>query len=166
MACPRSASDQQKVGMALEVLRTQGRVRFAARGYSMLPSLWPGDVVTVEAQSTDQFQSGDLLLYVREERFFLHRMLRNEECGVEARWLMRGDSMPHADQPVSAHQIVGKVVEVERDGRRLPGIPRCTLPVRAAGFLLCWDRLRSVVLRLRESRHTRPDASPVTSISI
>ena len=68
MACPRSASDQQKVGMALEVLRTQGRVRFAARGYSMLPSLWPGDVVTVEAQSTDQFQSGDLLLYVREER--------------------------------------------------------------------------------------------------
>jgi hypothetical protein len=165
MACQPSASDQQKIGMLLEVLRTQGRVRFAARGYSMLPSLWPSDVVTVEAQSPNQFEPGDLLLYVREQRFFLHRMVRREGPS-EARWVMRGDSMPHADEPVSGHEIVGKVVEVERDGRVLPGIPRCTLPVRAAGFLLCWDRLRSVVLRLRESWYRRPGASPAQSISI
>jgi hypothetical protein len=165
MACPGNPSDQQRVGMALEVLRSHGRVRFAARGYSMLPSLWPGDVVTIEAQS-EPFQPGDLLLYVREERFFLHRALRRVCGAAEACWLVRGDSMTRADAPVSRHEILGRVVEVDRNGQVLPGIPRCTLPVRAAGLALNWDRLRSLVLRVRESRFTRPNSSPAPSVSI
>jgi hypothetical protein len=34
--------------LVAEVLRSFGTIRFAATGWSMLPSLWPGDTLMVE----------------------------------------------------------------------------------------------------------------------
>ena len=141
--------DQQKVSMAVEILRTSGSLRFAARGYSMLPSLWPGDVLTVQAMPGESLEPGDIVLYEREARLYAHRMLRRTTSANGESMVVRGDSMPRADRPVLAQEVLGKVKLVERDGHVLPGIPRCTPLMRLAGLVLCWDRLRSVVLRLR-----------------
>src|SRR5438552_5252219 len=49
-----------------EVARKFGEIRFKATGDSMLPSVWPGDLLTVRRQSFSEFQSGEIVLYERE----------------------------------------------------------------------------------------------------
>ena len=85
----------QKQNLVAEVLRTSGKVRLAARGHSMLPTLWPGDVLTVETTTFEQLQIGDIVLYQRSERFFIHRLLRKTSATGSDRptLVTRGDSM-------------------------------------------------------------------------
>src|SRR2546428_12714309 len=49
-----------------EVARKFGEIRLKATGDSMLPSVWPGDLLTVRRQSFSEFQSGEIVLYERE----------------------------------------------------------------------------------------------------
>src|SRR5437763_8955152 len=49
-----------------EVARKFGEIRFKATGDSMLPSVWPGDLLTVRRQSFSEFQNGEIVLYERE----------------------------------------------------------------------------------------------------
>ena len=153
MAPAEPIREQQKLDLAVEVLRTSGQLRLAARGYSMLPSLWPGDVLTLQAAGIEQFAPQDLLLYCREGRFFIHRVLRRTETDGETRLITRGDSMPQNDLPVSSPEVLAKVMSVERHGQELPQVPRCTLLTRSIGLPLgSWGRLRSVVLQWRQGR--------------
>jgi hypothetical protein len=152
MAHDDPTREQHKRDLAVEVLRTSGRLRLAARGYSMLPSLWPGDVLTIQASALPQLSPADLVLYWREGSFFIHRVLGCELAGGETMLITRGDSMPGDDLPVSAGEVLGKVVSVERDGRVLVKLPDRTLLTRAIGRALGWGRLRSIVLRLRQRR--------------
>ena len=167
MTFSEPAREQQKRDLAVEVLRASGQVRLAARGYSMLPSLWPGDVLTLQAATLDSLAAGDLVLFVGEGRFFVHRVLRRTQIEGQTRVVTRGDSMPREDQPVSADEVLGKVVSVERHGRILARVPASSLFVRGLGLALAWGRLRSVVLRLRQRNSVEgvgtasPDALPL-----
>ena len=46
--CVMSESHAVKCELAAEVLRSSGRLRLQVTGWSMLPSIWPGDTLTVE----------------------------------------------------------------------------------------------------------------------
>jgi signal peptidase I len=143
-----------KHNLADEVLRTTGVLRLAAFGYSMLPTLWPGDVLIVQAHAFDQLQPGDVVLFSRDGRFFIHRILRRLEDG--SRLLTRGDAMPDPDAPVSANALLGKVVSVERGSLPVP-IPRCSWLRRLLGLILAYSsRLRSLALRWHSWRSPAP----------
>jgi hypothetical protein len=139
--------EQHKQSLAVEVLRKTGMLRLAARGYSMLPTLWPGDVLTVEAQSFDQVRAGDVVLFAREDRFFIHRILRKDASSSGDYLITRGDAMPEEDAPVVAGELLGKVVTTERrdDG---VAVPACSGLRRRVGLMLAHNiRLRSLALR-------------------
>jgi hypothetical protein len=152
MAPSEPTREQHKRDLAVEALRASGRVRLAARGYSMLPSLWPGDVLTIHASTLAQLVPADLVLYQREGSFFVHRVVRQTQIDGQVRLITRGDSMPHRDQPVSAQEVLGKVTAVERDGQLLEKLPACTPLARAIGLALAWGRFRGVILRFRQHR--------------
>jgi hypothetical protein len=42
----------------------------------MLPTLWPGELLTIQAQSLDQVQPTEVVLFSREGRFCIHRVVR------------------------------------------------------------------------------------------
>jgi len=54
---PTESREQLKHNLAAEALRTAGKFRLAAFGYSMLPTLWPGEVLTIQVQSLEQVRS-------------------------------------------------------------------------------------------------------------
>src|SRR5881396_568013 len=111
-----------------EVARKFGEIRFKATGDSMLPSVWPGDLLTVRRQSFSEFRSGEIVLYEREAGentltrpygpaspvgFVAHRVV-----GRRGRSLItRGDSLRENDEPVDEEQVLGRVVAVNREGR-------------------------------------------------
>lgn len=140
----------QKQNLVTEVLRTSGRVRVAARGHSMLPTLWPGDLLTVEATRFDQVSPGDVILYRRWERFFIHRVLRKSSATGSDRpsLVTRGDSMSGFDGAVLPEEILGKVISIEGSSGRCLPVPACLKFRRIIGLALgSGDRLRSLVLR-------------------
>ena len=68
-----------KCELAAEVLRSFGTLRFVATGWSMLPSLWPGETLVVEGvgegKDQDRVCVGDIVLVRREGGLCAHRVV-------------------------------------------------------------------------------------------
>jgi len=112
-----------KSALAIDGLQLSGSLRLKVTGNSMLPSLWPGDLLTVQAQLLATIRPGDIVLYSRNSRFFVHRVQRI----LSSEFLStRGDCMLSADPPVSAGAVLGKVVSVRRYGQET-SCPRFSL---------------------------------------
>jgi hypothetical protein len=43
----------------LEILKSSGQARLAVTGTSMLPTIWPGDILEVRRQSVAEIAPGD-----------------------------------------------------------------------------------------------------------
>ncbi len=150
--------EYHKRGLAAEVLRSAGTLRLAARGYSMLPTLWPGDVLTIAAQSFEQVQVGDVVLFARADRFYIHRILRRDATAAGHRLITRGDSMPEADAPVLPEEFLGRVVATEVGAEKVV-VPACSRLRRQIGLMLAYsNRLRSLALRWHAWRCQRGNA--------
>ena len=86
--------DQSRNNLAVEVLLKTGVLRLSAFGYSMLPTLYPGDILTINRESLSAIHPEDIVLYLRGGRFFIHRSLRSVLRGSESALVTRGDAMP------------------------------------------------------------------------
>jgi len=141
-----------KQNLAADVLRRTGCVRLTAFGYSMLPSVWPGDQLTIESRAFENVQSEDVVVYARSGRLFIHRALQ-----VEAnRIVTRGDAMPTADAPVQPEELMGIVTAIRQaDGSNRP-VPVSSRWRRLIGLALAYSgKLRSLALRWHAVRTTR-----------
>ena len=144
--------DQSRNNLAVEVLRKTGALHLSAFGCSMLPTLYPGDILTIKREALSAIQPGDVVLYMRDARFFIHRSLGFVQRGSEMALFTRGDSMPHADEPVMASELLGKVISIGDDADAKP-MPSCTAWRRAVGLVLAYSgRLRSLALRWHKPR--------------
>ena len=123
--------------LLVEVARNFGEIRFKATGDSMLPSVWPGDLLTVRRQSFSEFRRGQIVLYERvageNAQLVAHRVV---DCSGDRgqQLITRGDSLPRNDAPVHEDQILGRVVSISRNGR--PISPDFTRSRRIAAWVL------------------------------
>jgi len=99
--------------LVTRVVRGAGSASLRVTGLSMLPAIWPGDVLTVRSQSPDMLQPGQVILYQRNGRLTAHRIIR--VSGDEL--ITQGDCVPSFDQPVRFNEIVGQVAGISRNGR-------------------------------------------------
>jgi hypothetical protein len=106
--------------LVVDVVRDAGSASLRVTGCSMLPAIWPGDVVTVERHSSDELQPGRIILFSRDGRLTAHRILRVSGEHI----VTRGDSLPAPDAPVQHTAVVGQVVGICRNGRTVD--PQCT----------------------------------------
>ena len=144
---------ETKVDLAAEVLRRGGTIRLKASGTSMLPSLWPGDLLTIQSAGCDQVAAGDILLVVRHERFFIHRLVGWRLGSNCLLWITKGDAMPHCDPPATASDLLGRVTYVRRGHRGFVPSRRVSLPRFALAWMLChWNRFRNLALRVHGLR--------------
>ncbi len=109
-----------KCELAGEVLRSFGRLRFKATGWSMLPSVWPGDTLVIERISPDQIRAGAVILVGRDGRLCAHRVVSVVDGWPSPRWITRGDANSAPDLPVSEGELLGRVDYVIRRGKLVP----------------------------------------------
>jgi len=104
-----------------EAARKFGEIRFKATGDSMLPSVWPGDLLTVRRQSFSEFRRGQIVLYERvageNAQLVAHRIVDCSGDRSGRQLITRGDSLRRNDAPVHEDQILGRVVSISRKGR-------------------------------------------------
>jgi hypothetical protein len=106
--------EDPKLSLAVEMLQCHGAVQLRAWGTSMLPIIWPGDLVTIESAAPNELIPGDILLLLRDKSFFLHRLVERSETENSFSWITRGDAMPQNDPPTAASQILGRLVRIDR----------------------------------------------------
>jgi signal peptidase I len=100
--------------LVAEVAHSFGEVRLKVTGASMIPSIWPGDVIIVRREAAN-LQPGKIVLYRREGRLVAHRIT----CIRGNLLSTRGDSLPWEDPPIPSSDIVGQVISVVRHGCRV-----------------------------------------------
>jgi hypothetical protein len=101
-----------------EVVRTFGHARFRAFGTSMVPSILPGDLVSVQRAGFSEISTGDVVVYSREGRLFAHRAVGLSGDTSDPRLIARGDRLCDNDAPISSTALLGRVTSIERaDGR-------------------------------------------------
>ncbi len=144
-------------------LLTDGnKIKFRAPGNSMYPTVCDGDVVTVMPIDTASITIGDIILYRHRSGVTAHRVMRilkrsekNSRSALQGpqdrslsetlEFVFRGDAAINDDAPVSSEQILGKVVSIERNGRRIdPYCLRIKLHCKTRRF---GSRIKRLLLR-------------------
>lgn len=149
-----SPKNAVKCGLAGEMLRRFGTLRLQVTGHSMLPSIWPGDILVIEHGHLGEVSAGDIVLYAREGRLCAHRVIRKDGDLENPRLVTQGDAMLTADPPIAAEEFLGKVSQIFHAGKPIApaavptfqnklvaGIARHSTP--AARFLVHWHVSRA-----------------------
>jgi signal peptidase I len=152
-----------KCELAEKTLRRFGSLRLRVTGFSMLPSVWPGDLLLIRRQEMEQIYPGDIVLFARHGRLIAHRVVFKTDDPEAPSLVTRGDAVSAQDSAISPAELLGKVSGILRAGewiqprRRLSISARITAMFvsrsgRAAGILL--SRLRAS--RRRPCEHEAP----------
>lgn len=89
--------------------------RLQARGLSMVPAIYDGDLVTIVPLGDFIPRRGDVLAFRHPERpqMLIHRVLHAKD----KKYYVKGDNCPMADGWVPLENVLGLVTKVERQGR-------------------------------------------------
>jgi hypothetical protein len=115
----RDTEHALKCEMAAQVLRTFGTLRLEVTGLSMLPSVWPGDVLFIERHEMGEIAAGDIVLFARRDKLVAHRVLLKTVVGNDTYAITRGDGLLSTDDPVSPAELLGSVRYVSRAGEHV-----------------------------------------------
>lgn len=101
-----------------ELLKSKKTIQISPQGYSMYPLLVPGrDQVVVAPADQEEYRRGDVVLYRRDGGILvLHRIWKQRKEG----YYMVGDNQKEIEGPLRRDQILGVMVCVIRNGKKIP----------------------------------------------
>jgi len=123
--------------LAADAIRAFGKLRLKVTGSSMLPSVWPGDILSVRRAEISQVFPGDIVLFERDGRLCAHRVVDKIVAPDQTYLVTQGQQICSTDPPVSSRELLGLAASIERGRFRID--PR-------AGLRMRW-RILSLVLR-------------------
>jgi len=103
------------IEISKEIMSKGSLLRFRALGSSMEPFLFSRDILTIKPASISELKKGDIILF--EDSIgnpILHRI---HEKSKEI--LVNGDNPLSESEAVSENKILGKIINVERNGKRI-----------------------------------------------
>jgi signal peptidase I len=104
-------------------VRANGSVCFRVLGASMFPWIRSGDYVFVRRTGFESASVGQVILFERNQRLFVHRVIRrlaDESVGRNGSLLIaKGDALDGNDTPVSEAEFLGRVTRIHRGHRHI-----------------------------------------------
>lgn len=86
----------------------------------MFPWIRPDDILFIRATPFGLISRGNIVLYSRGDRLFVHRAIRRFKArgaAAQDQLITKGDALPQADCPISRAEFLGRVVRIYRDRR-------------------------------------------------
>jgi signal peptidase I len=119
-----------KCELAGELLRSSGTLRLRVAGWSMLPTIWPGDTLIVERASNSDIFDGDVVVFSNGCRFVAHRVVTKNSGSGDSIVQTQGDALSRPDSPVTHDELLGKVSFIMRKGKWVKPARSLRLPER------------------------------------
>lgn len=116
--------------LVLDAVRISGKVKLKVAGASMVPALWPGDLVSVRHCQPSELKPGSVIVFRQNQRLIIHRLIHRAGDSI----VTRGDARPCFDGNVRASDVLGFVDTVMRNGRSVN--PHCSPWQKAVAFTL------------------------------
>jgi signal peptidase I len=111
---PESVADKVRVG---------GSATIRVVASSMFPWVRPGDQVFIRRYDISQITAGNVILYERANRLFVHRVVRRitrpSLAGNVSLLVVKGDAFDRPDAPVSASEFLGRAIRIHRGKRHI-----------------------------------------------
>lgn len=110
--------------LAASVLEAGVSLQFQARGSSMTPTIRDGDTLLVSPVQAHELRVGHIVLcQTANEKFVVHRILQRRRQQEGVSFLLKGDLCHCPDGWVDGSRILGRAIQVRRQGRmvRLQG---------------------------------------------
>ena len=140
----------------IELLNRGGQTSIRVTGSSMLPTIWPGDMLTVRRQPMSEVRLRDIAMFARDGRLFVHRVIDHRGEQV----VTQGDAVPSPDAPVGPSDLLGVVVAVYRNGRAVGVFAHLTLHARLIAALV---RRSSRLSKILQRIHAVPWRAPAVA---
>ena len=143
-------SSEVRHELAKQVLGSAGELRPVARGGSMLPAIWPGDVLVVRSAAMESVRAEEIVVSRRGDYLCAHRVVGECFEGGRRVLITKGDSLPSADlSTISEAEFLGRVSSVIRGEKQWEPAP---LPTGwqgiAARILRKSERATTALLRI------------------
>lgn len=113
-------TDEDKVfiqDISLKLLSTGVPIRVNLGGRSMLPFLKAGDMATVVPVDASVLEVGDIVMFQVPAKMIAHRIIRIQKNEAAYTIITKGDSSKHPDAPLTAGDILGKLIAFEHKGQ-------------------------------------------------
>jgi signal peptidase I len=112
-------SSNNMIDTIIAILESGNSVVLPATGYSMFPTLRPGDRVLVKPVIKGEMpQPGSIIVFRENGQLVIHRLLKITPWGTGCiKLVTRGDSRPENDKILLAEQFMGVAVSYKRKGK-------------------------------------------------
>lgn len=108
-------SDYAKIAMRLR----NDELEFKCEGTSMNSVLKEGDKILVRRTPFDSLRFGDIITYEENGIFITHRFLHSRVHKNQIVMMIKVDNRLKLDKPVLSHFLVGKVIGILRQGKKI-----------------------------------------------
>ncbi len=103
-----------------EILKDGIPIRCKVGGISMLPLLWPDDVIIIDPIDIEQIAIGDIVVFKLDNRLVAHRLISISSNNNSKFLFTKGDSNLKKDEPFSAELLIGVVRNVVKNELFIP----------------------------------------------
>ncbi len=143
------ASNALRCDLAAEVAGTFGRVQLRVVGTSMVPSIRPGDLVSVERVRVGEISPGEIVVFAQEGRLIAHRVVARKGGPEDGYLITRGDRTRRTDALVSSTELIGRVTRIERGSSQVRARAQLNMAQQVICHVLRFsDRATYLYLRL------------------
>lgn len=125
-----------KVGLCRSTLDSGAGVRLCVTGSSMVPALWPGDLVEVRRWTRGDLRVGEIVVFEQHRRLVIHRIAEVLEGPRALHLVTRGDAQRVHDQAVELSELLGVVSAIGRCGNRRAPSRRPHLAARGFSYVI------------------------------
>jgi signal peptidase I len=112
----RRAGDSTRIA---DALKHRGRIALRVQGTSMLPWVRPQDIALIRKTTMENVRCGDIVLFRRDDHLFVHRIVKKKGSLESTQFWAKGDAHPTADGMLVEQELLGRVVRIYRQGRRI-----------------------------------------------
>jgi hypothetical protein len=85
----------------------------------MMPWVRPGDIAMIRTASDETLERGHVVLFRRNNSLFVHRIVDKKRSLEAAQIFVKGDAHPTSDGLMEQGELLGRVVWLYRNGRRI-----------------------------------------------
>jgi signal peptidase len=108
------------IELLIRTIRNYGWMDLPSYGMTMYPFIKKGNICRFVAFDPNKVKKGDVLLYHSTSgKLVAHRLICTYEKGNQINYMLKGDSNIFIDDPVSKDQLIGKLVTIDKEKKRI-----------------------------------------------